>query len=43
MNPVISSLADTIKHLDVVRNLPDYFDEEERRLVFQSVVIGVVV
>ncbi|MFQ5399546.1 MAG: chloride channel protein [Anaerolineae bacterium] len=43
MNPIVSSLADTIKHLDVVRNLPDYFDEEERRLVFQSVIIGVVV
>lgn len=29
--------------LNFFRNLPSYFDEEERRLVFQSVVIGVVV
>ncbi len=26
-----------------IRSLPNYFDEEERRLVFQSVIIGVVV
>lgn len=29
--------------LNIFRNLPAYFDEEERRLVVQSIVIGVVV
>ncbi|RMG95597.1 MAG: hypothetical protein D6706_11870 [Chloroflexi bacterium] len=40
---MINALRDTIRHLNVVRQLPDYFDEEERRLVVQSLVIGVVV
>lgn len=43
MKFILQSLTDTIKYLNIVRNLPDYFDEEERRLVFQSFVIGVVV
>ncbi len=43
MNSILNSLTDTIKHLNVIRNLPDYFDQEERRLVAQSVIIGVVV
>ena len=43
MKLILQSLADTVKYLNIVRNLPDYFDEEERRLVLQSVVIGVVV
>ena len=43
MKLILQSLTDTIRYLNIVRNLPDYFDEEERRLVFQSVVIGVVV
>jgi CIC family chloride channel protein len=43
LQSVIKSFIDAIKHLSVVRNLPNYFDEEERRLVFQSVVIGIVV
>ncbi|MCP4362805.1 MAG: hypothetical protein GY796_32775 [Chloroflexi bacterium] len=29
--------------LNFFRNLPNYFDEEERRLVVQSIIIGVVV
>ena len=32
-----------LKDFDFLRNLPDYFDEEERRLVVRSIVIGVVV
>ncbi|MCP5098624.1 MAG: hypothetical protein GY943_23990 [Chloroflexi bacterium] len=43
MRSILNSFTDTIKHLTIVRNLPDYFDEEERRLVFQSFVIGVAV
>ena len=43
MRFLFDPLIDTIKHLNIVKNLPDYFDEEERRLVFQSVIIGVVV
>ncbi|MCP4426236.1 MAG: hypothetical protein GY803_17230, partial [Chloroflexi bacterium] len=43
MNSILNSLKDSIKHLSVVRNLPDYFDREERRLVVQSFIIGVVV
>ncbi|KAA3663285.1 MAG: hypothetical protein DWQ04_11095 [Chloroflexi bacterium] len=43
MKLILKSLTDTVKYLNIVRNLPDYFDEEERRPVFQSVVIGVVV
>jgi H+/Cl- antiporter ClcA len=43
LKSIISSFINAIKHLTVVRSLPRYFDEEERRLVFQSAVIGVVV
>ncbi|MEM7334056.1 MAG: chloride channel protein [Chloroflexota bacterium] len=43
MRSIFKPLLDTVKYLNIVRNLPDYFDEEERRLVFQSFVIGVVV
>ncbi len=43
MKSIFKSFIDAIKYLSVVRDLPDHFDEEERRLVFQSVVIGVVV
>ncbi len=43
MKSILNSLTDSIKHLSIVRNLPDYFDREERRLVVQSVIIGVVV
>lgn len=43
LNSLTRSFTDTVRYLNVVRNLPDYFDEEERRLVFQSIIIGVVV
>lgn len=43
MKAIGSALLDTIKHLNIVRNLPKYFDEEEQRLALQSVIIGVVV
>lgn len=43
MKSILTSFTDAIKHLSIVRNLPDYFDREERRLVVQSVIIGVVV
>ena len=43
MRSILDPLIDTFKHLRVVGNVTEYFDEEERRLVFQSVVIGVVV
>ena len=43
MRFLLDPLIDAIKHLYIVKNLPDYFDEEERRLVLQSVIIGVVV
>jgi len=43
MKPIGNALLDIIKHLNIVRNLPKYFDEEEQRLAVQSVVIGVVV
>lgn len=43
LKSIFKTFVDAVKHLNVVRNLPNYFDEEERRLVFQSVVIGVVV
>ena len=43
MNSIGNALLDAIKHLNIVRNLPKYFDEEEQRLAVQSVIIGVVV
>lgn len=43
MKSIGSALLDAIKHLNIVRNLPKYFDEEEQRLAVQSVIIGVVV
>ncbi|GJM41332.1 MAG: hypothetical protein DHS20C20_16140 [Ardenticatenaceae bacterium] len=43
MKSIANALLDAIKHLTIVRNLPKYFDEEERRLVIQSVIIGIVV
>ena len=43
MNSILDSLKDTIKYLNIVRNLPDYSDREERRLVVQSVIVGVAV
>jgi CIC family chloride channel protein len=32
-----------VRHLNIVQNLPKYFDEDEQRLVVQSIIIGVVV
>ena len=43
MNSILKSLRDTLKYLGVVAELPDQFDKQERRLVFQAIVIGVVV
>ncbi len=43
MKSALHPFIDSIKHLNIVRNLPKYFDPQERRLVFQSIVIGVVV
>ncbi|MCA9917291.1 MAG: chloride channel protein [Anaerolineales bacterium] len=43
MRSIGNALLDAIKHLNIVRNLPKYFDEEEQRLAVQSVIIGVVV
>ena len=43
MKSIGNALLDAIKHLNIVRNLPKYFDEEEQRLAVQSVIIGVVV
>lgn len=43
MKSIGTALLDTIKHLNIVRNLPKYFDEEEQRLAMQSVIIGVAV
>ena len=43
MRSIGNALLDTVKHLNIVRNLPKYFDEEEQRLAVQSVIIGVVV
>ncbi|WP_420627360.1 chloride channel protein [Candidatus Leptofilum sp.] len=43
MRSIANALLDAIKHLNIVRNLPKYFDEEEQRLAIQSVIIGVVV
>ncbi len=43
MKSLLDALLDSVRHLGVVRGLLGYFDEEERRLVFQSVVIGAAV
>ena len=43
MRSILDSLLNTIRYLNVVRELPDQFDRHERRLVFQAIVIGVVV
>ena len=43
MKSIGNALLDAIKHLNIVRNLPRYFDEDEQRLAIQSVIIGVVV
>lgn len=43
MKSIGSALLDIIKHLNIVRNLPKYFDEEEQRLAVQSVIIGILV
>lgn len=43
MRSLLKPFTDLFQYLNLVRDLPNYFDEEERRLVFQSVVIGVVV
>ena len=43
MKSIGNALLDVVKHLNIVRNLPKYFDEEEQRLAVQSVIIGVVV
>ena len=43
MRSIVDSLLNTVRYLNVVRELPDQFDRHERRLVFQAIVIGVVV
>ena len=43
MKSIGNALLDAVKHLNIVRNLPQYFDEEEQRLALQSIIIGVVV
>jgi chloride channel protein, CIC family len=43
MKSIGHALLDAVKHLNIVRNLPKYFDEEEQRLALQSVIIGVAV
>ncbi len=43
MKSILTPFLDAIKHLGLIRNLLSYFDAQERRLVFQSLVIGVVV
>jgi CIC family chloride channel protein len=43
MKPILTSLTNSVKQLNSVRTVPNYFDREERRLVVQSVIIGVVV
>ena len=43
MRAWIAPLIDSIKNLDVIRHLPDYFDAVERRLVVQSIIVGAVV
>jgi CIC family chloride channel protein len=43
MKSIGNALLDAVKHLNIVRNLPKYFDEEEQRLAVQSIIIGVAV
>lgn len=43
MKALRNTLLDTIKRLNIVRNLPKYLNEEEQRLAVQSIIIGVVV
>ncbi len=43
MKSLGNTFLDTVKHLNIVRNLPKYFDKEEQRLAVQSIVIGVMV
>lgn len=43
MKSIGNALLDAVTHLNIVRNLPKYFDEEEQRLAVQSIIIGVVV
>lgn len=43
MKRIVSTFFASLKHLNVIRDIPRYFNEEERRLVVQSLVIGVVV
>lgn len=43
MNSLLTFLVNAIKQLGFVKQLPDSFDHEERRLVIQAVVIGIVV
>ncbi len=40
---ILNSLVNAIKRLNFVKRLPESFDQEERRLVIQAVVIGIVV
>lgn len=37
MKSILTSFTDAIKHLSIVRDLPDYFDQEEWRLAVQFV------
>ena len=43
MRTWLSPFIDSIKNLGIVRNLPQYFDATERRLVIQSIIVGAVV
>jgi CIC family chloride channel protein len=43
VRPLIDILLTPLKYLEVAFQLPSYFDSNERRLVFISVIIGVVV
>lgn len=43
MNRIVSKFVAFLKHLSVIHNITRYFNEEERQLVVQSLVIGVVV
>jgi len=43
MRSLFPPFFDTIKHLNILIKIPDYFDPHERRLVFQAMVVGVVV
>lgn len=43
LRPLIDTLLTPLKYLEVVFQLPSYFDRNERRLVLISMIIGVVV